>query len=354
MSELALSDIREEAARPPGSERDSQPAKSAASNSPAQLELRVNSITYQGESINAYELMDKAGGLLPAFSAGSHIDVILRDGRIRQYSLCGDPDDRSRYVFAVQREENGRGGSRAIFEQVRVGDILRISAPRNNFPLHEEAASHLLLAGGIGITPMMAMIRRLQRVGGNFKLYYCTRTMERTAFRRELAQIEAGKVVIHHDNGDPSQGLDLQAVLRSQPAGTHVYCCGPGGFIKAVQAGAEHWPRETVHYERFTTNGVAPSAVKGDVAGDGSFQVELKKSNRTFDIPADKSIVEVLRENGIDVPTSCEAGLCGTCRTSYVGGIPDHRDFILSEEERRSVVLVCCSRAQTDKLVLDL
>jgi ferredoxin-NADP reductase len=330
-------------------------AQPSAKHAEQRLHLRVNSITYEGEFINAYEVVDPNGEDLPPFSAGSHIDVILRDGVIRQYSLCSDPEDRSRYVFAVQREEKGRGGSRAVFQQLHVGSILTISAPRNNFALYEGAASHLLLAGGIGITPMMAMIHRLNRIGARFKLHYCTRTPSRTPFRRQLeAFVGGGQVEFHHDEGDPSRSFNLASALETQEPGCHVYCCGPGAFINAVQSNAAHWSPEAIHVERFSV--AAPPISTGETSGDADrpFQVRLQRSGKQFEVPADKSIVQVLREHGVEVATSCEAGLCGTCRTSYDDGVPDHRDFVLSDDERKRDVLICCARARTPMLVLDL
>ncbi len=187
------------------------------------LRVCVRSITYEGEYINAYEVVDPEGKRMPAFTAGAHVDLYFRDGRIRQYSLCNDPAERDRYVFGVQREAQGRGGSIAIFEKVHVGRILTISEPRNNFPLAESARHHLLLAGGIGVTPTMAMIHRLERVGADWTLHYCTRTPGKTAFRGRLAPLaRKGRVHFHHDNGVPADGLDIAKLLKKPRAGTHL------------------------------------------------------------------------------------------------------------------------------------
>lgn len=327
---------------------------------PARLLVRVRSITYEGESINAYEVVDPQGGELPPFTPGSHIDLYFRDQRVRQYSLCGDPSDRRRYVFAVQREPEGRGGSRAIFERVHVGRILTISEPRNNFPLRPQARRHLLLAGGIGITPMMSMIHHLRRAGAEFTLHYCARSPERTAFADQLRPlVQDGRACIHWDGGDPSRGLDLAGTLRDYREGTHLYYCGPRGFMAAVAAAAAHWPAGSTHCEYFTATAADP-ATEADPGGDVDgaigvgFQVRVASSGRTFDVPNDKSIVQVLREHGIDVPTSCESGLCGTCRTRYLEGQPDHRDYILDEKEKETEVLICCARSKSPLLVLDL
>lgn len=323
------------------------------------LRVRVRSITYQGEYINAYEVVDPQGAELPAFTAGSHIDLYFRDGRIRQYSLANDPQERSRYVFAVQREPNGRGGSKAIFELVHVGRILTISRPRNNFPLHEDASRHLLLAGGIGITPIMAMVHRLRAIQAPFTLHYCTRDPEKTAFREELAPlIASGQVLLHHDGGEPARGLDVGALLQEHEPGTHLYCCGPVGLMEAARRVAAHWPSGTVHFEYFTSSApaepVSPEMLAAPSTISVGFRVKLARSGDVYDVPDDKSIVQVLREHGIDVETSCESGLCGTCRTRYLEGEPEHRDYILDDEDRRHDVLICCARSKTPLLVLDL
>ena len=194
------------------------------------MQLRVRSITYLAEAINGYELVDPRGRDLPRFAAGSHIAVRLGGGLLRDYSLCNDPAERRRYCIAVLRERDGEG-SRQLHETVRVGDPVEVSLPRNNFPLAEEAERHLFLAGGIGITPIMAMIAELRRCGGEFLLHYCTRSPEATAFREELDLLAAqGRVRFHHDGGDPRRGLDIAAALREPQPGTHLYYCGPAGL----------------------------------------------------------------------------------------------------------------------------
>jgi ferredoxin-NADP reductase len=325
-----------------------------------QLRVRVRSITYLGEFINAYEVVALDGHELPPFTAGGHIDLFFRDGRIRQYSLCNEPHKRQRYVFAVQREANGRGGSKAIFEIVHVGRTLVISKPRNNFPLATNAKRHLFLAGGIGITPIMAMIHQLKPAGGHFELHYSARTPKRTAFVEELAPlVKAGKAFIYHDEGDPSRGLKIGDLLKEYCEGTHLYYCGPSGYMAAVKAASAHWPAKALHWEHFT----APIALvseqletvrRTEDAIAVGFQVKVNSTGAVYDIPNDKSIATVLRENGIDVVTSCENGLCGTCRTRYLAGAPERRDYILSEEEKIREVLICCARSRTPMLVLDL
>ncbi len=333
---------------------------------PRRLLVRVRSVVYQAEGINAYEVVDPDGGLLPAFEPGSHIDLYFRDRRVRQYSLCGDPRDRRRYVFAVQRDDAGRGGSKAIFERVNAGRILAISEPRNQFRLAAGASRHLLLAGGIGVTPMVSMIHHLARANQPFTLHYCTRSPERTAFRDELEPLrESGRVSIHHDGGDPRNGLDIEALLARHDEGTHLYYCGPSAFMEAVRRASAHWPVDCVHFEHFaptpddrllSSGAAASESPAEEVTGsiNVGFQVKLARSGRIFDVPDDKSIVEVLRQNGIAVETSCESGLCGTCRTRYLEGTPDHRDFFLDDETRSREILICCSRSHSRVLVLDL
>jgi vanillate O-demethylase ferredoxin subunit len=323
----------------------------------ARLRARVHAITCEAENINSYELVDPAGGELPPFAAGAHLDFHLPDGNVRQYSLCSDSAERHSYLLAIQREPRGRGGSHAIFAQVRIDDIVTLSPPRSNFRLREEASRHLLLAGGIGVTPMMAMVHRLRRIGADFILHYCARGPEKTAFRDALAPLAAaGQVFFHHDGGDPNRGLDIAELLRRYSDGMHLYYCGPVGFMRSAANAAAHWPKPCVHFEHFTPpmpDGTLP--VSGPaLAGAVEFQVKLARSGAVFDVPPGQSIVDVLRKNGIEVATSCESGLCGTCRTAYLEGEPDHRDMILDDEERRDDVLICCARSKTPLLVLDL
>ncbi|MGD9925276.1 MAG: 2Fe-2S iron-sulfur cluster-binding protein [Pseudorhodoplanes sp.] len=319
------------------------------------LDVRLVAVRYQADDIRSFELADPDGRQLPAFEAGSHVDLHLPGGLVRQYSLCNDPSERHRYVIAVLREQAGRGGSRHIFQHVDAGDLLRISQPRNNFPLATEGKKHVLLAGGIGVTPMMAMVSELRRRSADFVLHYCTRSPERTAFRHELAPLVAsGQVRFHHDGGDPAKGLDLAALLRERQPGTHVYYCGPPGFMSAARIACDHWPRELVHLEHFTSATDGSLSPAEGTGADEEFQVQVKSTGAVYDVPRDKSITTVLREHGIDVETSCESGLCGTCRTRYLAGEPEHRDLVLDDAEKGEYVLICCARSKTPLLVLDI
>ena len=313
--------------------------------------LRVRSITYLAEAINGYEFVDPRGRDLPRFSAGSHVAVRLGGGLLRDYSLWNDPAERRRYCIAVLRERDGEG-SRQLHEAVRVGDPVEVSLPRNNFPLAEDARRHLFLAGGIGITPIMAMIAELRRRGSEFLLHYCTRSPEATAFRDELDLLAAqGRVRFHHDGGDPARGLDIAATLRDPQPGTHLYYCGPSGMMAAAAAAAAHWPAGTVHCEYFKGPPARPPEASSE---DRPFRVRLLRSGGEYEIPPGETIIDVLRSRGVAVKTSCELGYCGACLTPYHAGEPDHRDQILSENDRERYLLICCSRAKTPVLDLDL
>ncbi|MFL5267708.1 MAG: PDR/VanB family oxidoreductase [Stellaceae bacterium] len=312
------------------------------------MQLRVRSITYLAEATNGYELVDPRGRDLPRFEAGAHIDL-RTGGFLRQYSLCNDPAERRRYCIAVLRENESRGGSRHLHETVRVGELVEVSLPRNNFPLDPAAKRHLLIAGGIGIAPMMSMIAELQRRHAEFEVHYCTRTPERTAFRSRLAPLAAeGRLFFHHDGGDPARGLDLVALLRNYRPETHLYYCGPAPLMAAAAQAASQWPAGAVHSESFIAT---PQAVIGE---DRPFRVRLAKTGGEYEIPVGKTIVDVLRGDGVAVRTSCELGYCGACLTPYLAGEPDHRDQLLEENGRKRYMLICCSRSKTPLLELDL
>jgi vanillate O-demethylase ferredoxin subunit len=312
------------------------------------MQLRVRSITYLGEATNGYELVDPRGRDLPRFEAGAHIEL-RTGGFLRHYSLCNDPAERRRYCIAVLRENESRGGSRHLHETVRVGELVEVSLPRNNFPLDPAAKRHLLIAGGIGIAPMMSMIAELQRRQAEFEVHYCTRSPQRTAFRSRLAPLAAeGRLFFHHDGGDPARGLDLAALLRNYRPETHLYYCGPAPLMAAATLAACRWPSDAVHSESFIAT---PQAVIGE---DHPFRVRLAKTGGVYEIPVGKTIVDVLRSDGVAVRTSCELGYCGACLTPYLAGEPDHRDQVLEENGQKRYMLICCSRSKTPLLELDL
>lgn len=319
--------------------------------------LRVRAIHDEAPGIRSFDLSDPDGLELPPFTAGSHVDVAVPDGPIRQYSLFNDPAERDRYRIAVLLEPAGRGGSRRMHEAVMPGDLLEVSAPRNAFPLEESAERHLLIAGGIGVTPLLAMVSRLRRIGAPFELHYCTRSASRTAFRDALAPLaEAGSVHFHHDGGDPARGLDVRAlVARAGDDGTHLYCCGPPGLMLAVRDAASDWPSYRLHFEHFAAPATPPStAASTGPDAERAFEVELAASGRVLTVPPGQSILSVLCAAGLSPDSSCEAGVCGACRTRYLAGDVDHRDVVLADAERDEHLMICVSRSRGPRLVLDL
>jgi vanillate O-demethylase ferredoxin subunit len=319
---------------------------------PASINVRVERKTQEALDICSFELVDTSGRPLPAFSAGSHIDVQLPGGLTRQYSLCNDPQESHRYLIGVLKDPATRGGSKAMHEQVNVGDTLTISAPRNHFPLAHEARHSLLLAGGIGVTPILCMAERLAIAGASFEMHYATRSRERTAFHdRIMRSTFAPAVQFHFDDGDDAQKLQLGALLAAPKAGTHLYVCGPKGFMDVVlaTARANGWPQEQIHYEYF-------GAEVTSKVDDGSFEVRLASSGKVVQVPKDQTITQALLKAGIEVLTSCEQGVCGTCITRVLEGIPDHRDLYFTPEEqaKNDQFTPCCSRSKTPLLVLDL
>ncbi|WP_426755814.1 PDR/VanB family oxidoreductase [Myxococcus sp. Y35] len=319
------------------------------------LRVRVARIAREAEDILSYELVAAEGGALPAFEAGAHLEVRVPgpgDFR-REYSLCNDPAETHRYVITVARDAKGRGGSAAMHERVHEGDELEVRAPRNNFPLLF-ARSYVLVAGGIGITPLLAMARTLERTGANYTLYYCAREPGRAAYRELLSQAPfAERVRFSFDGGDPSKGLDVKALLATRLPGARLYCCGPASLMKAVRDAAtlHRWPWEKVHFESFTAAGT--SAVTGREEQD--FEVAIRSTGQVLQVPAGQSVLNVLRRNGVRVPSDCEAGTCGTCVTRVCDGQPDHRDtFFQTEPAGDQRMLVCVSRARSKRLVLDL
>ncbi|KAG8149831.1 PDR/VanB family oxidoreductase [Burkholderia catarinensis] len=320
--------------------------------STATLTVKVARKWQEARDICGFEFVSDDGAPLPRFDAGSHIDVHLPGGLVRQYSLCNHPGQGDRYQIAVLRDAGGRGGSRAIHDAVRQGDTVRISTPRNHFPLAHDAAHHLLLAGGIGVTPILCMAERLFSAGAAFDMHYCARSADRMAF---VERINAAgfhdRARFHVDDGDPAQRFDLASVLASAPDGTHLYVCGPRGFMDAVlgEARARNWPDERLHYEFFGASVEASAA-------DRAFQVRIASSGKVIDVPPECTVVAALTANGVDVLTSCEQGVCGTCLTRVLEGEPEHRDSYLTDAEKAAgdQFMPCCSRSRTAVLVLDL
>ncbi len=310
------------------------------------MELKVADKRELADGIWLFELVDPAGADLPAFEAGGHVPVETPSGAMRHYSLSNDPAERHRYQIAVKLEPESRGGSRSMVENVAVGDLLKVDAPGNDFPLGE-APDYLLIAGGIGITPILAMARKLTGDGKSFRMVYCTRSAEQTAFLDVLNSGDlSGEIVVHHDGGDPDLLFDFWDLLEN-PSKTHVYCCGPKALMEEVRGMTGHWPESAVHFEDF-------QPVEKVRAEDAAFKVTLARSGRVVEVPADCTILEALRLNGVRTTSSCESGTCGTCKTGLLEGKPDHRDMVLMDEEKDDHIMICVSRSAGGDLVLDI
>lgn len=310
------------------------------------LPLRVSRVSAETPDIRLFELTAADGAELPEFSPGAHISVRAPNGMIRKYSLCNDPAERERYVIAVLREPGGRGGSLSMVDEVKEGDEILVTPPRNDFPLVASPAGYTFIAGGIGITPILSMMRHLKSSAGpKFKLYYCTRSKEKTAFYQQLSAPEfRGHVVMHHDGGDLDKALDLWPVLEN-PRG-HVYCCGPRGLMDSVRDMTGHWNASQIHFEAF-------SDAEAHKPNDRPFRVKLARSGAVFEVPAEKTILETIRAAGQEAPSSCESGTCGTCKTTLLAGEADHRDLVLTNGERNNHIMICVSRAKSDELTID-
>ncbi len=315
------------------------------------ISVRVAACRQEALDIIGIELVRDDGAPLPAFSAGSHIDLHLPGGLVRQYSLCNHPDEFHRYQIGVLKDPASRGGSAAV-HALTEGARLQISEPRNLFPLVHEARRSLLFAGGIGITPILCMAERLANLGADFELHYCARSVERAAFVDRLRQGSfSDRVHFHFDDRKGGEPLDASALLSEPAEGTHLYVCGPGGFMDHVlgTAKAQGWDEANLHREYF-------SAAPTSQADDGSFEVQLSSSGRVLQVPADQSVAQVLEAAGVIVPLSCEQGICGTCLTRVLEGEPDHRDLFMTEAEQAAndQFTPCCSRSKSTRLVLDL
>jgi vanillate O-demethylase ferredoxin subunit len=309
----------------------------------------VSRLTHEAEGILGIELHAASGQPLPAFTAGSHVDVHLPGGLCRQYSLTNAPHEQERYCLGVGLANDSRGGSRHVHERLRAGDRIQIGPPRSLFGLHPQAEEHVFIAGGIGITPIMSMIEACKAAGQRWRLLYCVRTRSRAAYLWRLAA-HYDQVHLHVDEeqGGPA---DLSGFLRSAPHGAHVYCCGPGPLMDAVGFAAKDRPSGSVHFERFSAKG-APAGT----AADGTFRIKLSRKGTTLTVPCGRSILQSLEDHGIELPCSCREGLCRTCEIPLLAGKADHRDFVLSDEERKAntSIILCVSRALDDELVLDL
>lgn len=309
------------------------------------LLLRLHRITWESPGVLSLDFMAPDGGELPPFGPGAHVDLHLADGQIRQYSLCGDPADRTTYRVGVREVEGGRV-SRVIHYELRPGALITVGVPRNNFPL-VPSPRYLFVAGGIGITPMLPMMREATSTGADWTLLFCTRRVEEAAFLDEALAL-GGTVSLHAS--EAGTRLDVAARLAEAPPDTVLYCCGPERLMAAVEEATRAWPEGTVRFEWFQ-----PRARPEDEASD-TFDVVCAQSGITLTVPSDKSVLEALTDAGFDVPRSCEQGICGTCECRVLEGEVDHRDSILSAGERaeNQVMMTCVSRAKGHRLVLDI
>jgi phthalate 4,5-dioxygenase reductase subunit len=295
-----------------------------------------------------FEFQKPDGGELAPFEAGSNLTVVVPNGSRRRYSLCNSPSERHRYVIAVKRDANGRGGSVSMIADTAEGDLIEASSPKNDFPLDQRAQEFILIAGGIGITPMFSMMHQLREEGlRKFRLLYVARDPDATAFLDELQGDEwRSYVKVHHDYGDVAKSFDFWPIFE-RPGKAHIYCCGPRPLMDAVKDMTGHWPAGSIHFESF---GVDGSVLKQNKP----FVIKLAGSGEQYEVPADKSILEVLRSVGIRVPSSCESGTCGSCRTGLCSGTVDHLDLVLEENEKQTQIMICVSRATSEEIVLDL
>jgi tetrachlorobenzoquinone reductase len=313
------------------------------------IEARLSKIEDVARDTKLYTFERVDGGKLPPYKPGAHIDLHLPNGLLRQFSLTVPAADPSSYTVGVKRDENSRGGSRYIIDEMKVGDQIKISAPRNNFPLVENAEHVVLVAGGIGITPIWCMAQELAALGRSWKLYYACRSRADMAFVEALEKLDAKFRHLHFD--DQAGGvLDIATAIAEAPANAHFYCCGPNPMLKAFEAAAASRPKANVHVEYFTPKDEAAAKPTG------GFWVELAKSGEEYFIPEGKKVLEVLFDAGVDVDYSCELGICGACETRVISGIPIHHDSVLSEEEQATneKVMICCCGCATERLVLDM
>jgi|SRR5579885_3128928 ferredoxin-NADP reductase len=314
------------------------------------IAARVAEIATVARETKLYTLRRPDGGALPPYKPGAHIDLHLPNGLVRQFSLVVPDSNPQSYIVGVKRDENSRGGSRYIIDEMKVGDEITISAPRNNFPLVENAEHVTLFAGGIGITPIWCMVQELAGRNRSWSLHYACRSRADMAFLESLQQLDRRCVHLHFDDEAGGKVLDLAAAMAGVPANAHLYCCGPNPMLKAFEAAAAGRPRHLVHVEYFTPKEEAATATLG------GFWVELARSGEEYFIPEGKKILEVLYEAGVDVDYSCELGICGECVTRVISGIPEHHDSVLSEEEQASneKVMICCAGCKSERLVLDM
>ncbi len=301
----------------------------------------------QTDEIAVFEISATDGNALPAFEAGAHIDVVVGPELIRQYSLSNAPGETT-YRLGILNDPESRGGSRQIHAELKAGAEVQISAPRNHFPLDMDAEHSLLIGGGIGITPMIAMAYALKAAGKSFELHYCSRSQSKAAFLEELEREFGDCLALHFDDAGEANRIDPKALASARP-GTHLYVCGPSGFMDWVieQGKAAGLPEKQIHFEYFNA--------EVDISGE-AFEVYAEASDVTVQVGPNESIATALKAAGVKVLMSCEEGVCGTCICDVSEGIPDHRDHFLTDEEKEDndQIALCCSRAKTSRLVVDI
>jgi len=318
--------------------------------STATRQVRIARTSVEAVDIRSFELVAEDGVALAPFAAGSHIDVHV-GGFVRQYSLCNDPQERHRYLIAVLKDAKSRGGSTAM-HALEAGQSLTISDPKNHFGLAHDARHSILFAGGIGITPILCMAERLAAVDAPFALHYCSRSADRAAFTQRIRNSSFGvRVAFHFDDGPEAQKLRAAEAIDTPQEGTHLYVCGPTGFMDRILGTARErgWPEARLHREYF-------AAAPVDTTNDGSFEVQIASSGAVIRVAPDQTVLAALSSAGIHVPMSCEQGVCGTCLTRVIDGTPEHRDMYLTPDEQAKgdCFTPCCSRAKGARLVLDL
>jgi tetrachlorobenzoquinone reductase len=317
------------------------------------IAARLTDIEEVARDTKLYTFRRTDGAKLPPYKPGAHIDLHLPNGMVRQFSLVLPNDNPETYVVGVKRDENSRGGSRYIIDEMKVGDEIRISAPRNNFPLVEDAEHVTLFAGGIGITPIWCMVQALAARERSWTLHYACRSRADMAFLEALKQLGPDSVRLHFDDEAGGKVMDIAAAIATTPANAHLYCCGPNPMLKAFEAAVAGRARSLIHVEYFTPKEEAATDEESKLGG---FWVELARSGEEYFIPEGKKVLEVLYEAGVDVDYSCELGICGACETKIISGIPVHHDSVLSEEEQAAneKVMICCCGCKTERLVLDM
>ncbi|VTU13187.1 Phenoxybenzoate dioxygenase subunit beta [Variovorax sp. SRS16] len=312
--------------------------------------LRLSAIRYEAEAIASFQFQHPDAAPLPAFAPGAHVDVHLPNGLIRSYSLSNESSETHRYVVTVARDVNSRGGSAYMHDKLHVGQLLKVGVPANHFPLDESASDTVLIAGGVGVTPIWCMAQRLERLGRPVKVFYASRSRANAAFSKDFEALGRRHAACVHLHFDDERGLlDIRKLVSENVgAGTHVYCCGPTPMLQAFEAACSHLPPECVHVEYF-------KAKDAPITADG-LELVLAKSQKTLRVGHGKTVLDAILEAGIDVPYSCMEGICGSCEVPVLDGVPDHHDSVLSAKQKasNSTMLICCSGAKSSRLVLDL